>query len=155
MTDRLIANTREPARHPWPDDCMVQGGSQGVVFRGSAGPYRTAFVEAFPAGTFLRGEGTTVAEAEDACWAKYQRLTSCLHDQGFERRQYVNGCGFCKACGTWFSQKVTGFDPLPEYYETPERPSLMERAFSGDMAAAAQIFSTVARADELPEVPDA
>lgn len=39
---------------------------------------RTAFVEFFPAaGGFLRGEGATVAEAEQACWASYQRLLCC------------------------------------------------------------------------------
>jgi hypothetical protein len=146
----LIANTRERARHPWPDGCHVQGGTAGVVFA-AGGTYRTAFVEAFPAGTFLRGEGATVADAEDACWAKYQALAGCPHDQGFDRRDYVNGCGFCRRCGTWFSQEVTGFDPLPEYYAPSKRPSLMERAFLGDMEAAAEIITTVARADQLPE----
>jgi hypothetical protein len=151
MAERLIEHTTEPMRHPWPADCEVQGGARGVVFTDSA-PYRTAFVEAFP-GTFIRGEGKTIAEAEDACWAKYERLAACLHDQGFARRDYVNGCGFCRRCGTWFGSDVTGFDPLPEYYERSKRPSVMERAFRGDMGAAAEIIGTVARADELPEVP--
>ncbi len=149
MADRLIANTSEPARHPWPEDCLIQGGSRGVVFR-EGSPYRTAFVEAFP-GTFLRGEGATITEAEDACWAKYERLAACPHDQGFDRRHYVNGSGFCRRCGTWFPDRVTGFDALPEYYEHSNRPSLMERAFSGDTGAAAEIIGTVARVNELPE----
>jgi hypothetical protein len=37
---RLIANTTEPTRHPWPADCYVQGGSRGVVFRDEGGLLR-------------------------------------------------------------------------------------------------------------------
>jgi hypothetical protein len=153
---RLIANTTEPARHPWPEDCFVQGGGRGVVFA-EGKTYRTAFVEAFPAGTFLRGEGATIAEAEDACWAQYERLSGCPHDQGFDRRDYVNGSGFCRRCGTWFGAAATGFDPLPEYCERSRKPSMLERAFLGDMDAAAEIISTVASVGDLPgkETPDA
>ena len=153
MAERLIEHTTEPMRHPWPADCKVQGGAHGVVFTDGE-PYRTAFVEAFP-GTFIRGEGKTIAEAEDACWAIYERLAACPHDQGFDRRHYVNGAGFCRGCGTWFSSNVTGFEPLPEYYRKSERRSLMERAFLGDMAAAAEILSTVAHAGDLPEADHA
>lgn len=149
MTDRLIENTAEVMRHPWPTDCKVQGGARGVVFM-DGDLYRTAFVEAFP-GTFIRGEGKTIAEAEDACWAGYERLAACPHDRGFDRRDYVNGSGFCRACGTWFASDVTGFDPLPKYYERSRRPTLMERAFLGDTSAAGEIIGTVARASELPE----
>jgi hypothetical protein len=147
---RMIENTGEPARHPWPEDCKVQGGGNGVVF-GREGAYRTAFVEAFPAGTFLRGEGPTVADAEDDCWAKYQVLAGCPHDRGFERRDYVNGSGFCLGCGTWFSHAVTGFEPLPEYYKPSRRQGLLDRAFSGDEKAVTEILSTVGRLGELPE----
>jgi hypothetical protein len=149
VTDRLIENTTEPMRYPWPEDCKVQGGGRGVVFTNSTS-YRTAFVEAFP-GTFIRGEGKTIAEAEDACWVKYERLAACPHDQGFDRRDYVNGSGFCRRCGTWFASDTTGFDPLPEYYERKRRPSLIERAVLGDMVAASEIIATVVRATELPE----
>jgi hypothetical protein len=154
MTDpRMIANTREPMHHPWPADCMVQGGGSGVVFR-KGDAYRTAFVEAFP-GTFLRGEGPTIADAEDACWAQYEVLAGCAHDQGFDRRHYVNGAGYCRACGSWFGPRVTGFEPLPEYYAPSRHGSLMERAFGGDEAAVGEILSAVARVDELPEAPPA
>ena len=60
---RLIEHTNEPMRHPWPADCYVQGGDRGVVLT-EDGSYWTAFVEAFP-GTFIRGEGVTIADAED------------------------------------------------------------------------------------------
>ncbi|MDQ0376564.1 hypothetical protein [Amycolatopsis thermophila] len=121
---REIQRTGELTRHPWPADVFLQGGRSGLVFKGD-GTYRTAFVEAFPAGTFLRGEGATVAEAEDAAWRKYQRLAACpAHpDHGpFERRKYRNGSGFCTHCGTWFSGVLP---PLPE---DPNRtPSRLEQ----------------------------
>jgi hypothetical protein len=153
MAERMIENTSEPMRHPWPADCEVQGGRAGVVFS-EAGNYRTAFVEAFP-GTFLRGEGKTIAEAEDACWAKYEVLAACPHDQGFERRHYINGAGHCRRCGTWFGRAVTGFEPLPEYYEPSPYGSLLDRAFAADPDALAEVIGTVARKDELPGPPDA
>lgn len=141
---RLIANTTEHARHPWPADCYIQGGDRGVVFGRDGQPYRTAFVEAFP-DTFLRGEGPTIADAEDACWAKYQRMVNCEHGP-FERRGYTNGGGFCVPCGTFFSNI---FRPLPPDPDAPK--SLMERVFGDlDMQAAAEVLETVARVDDLP-----
>lgn len=141
---RMIANTGIEARHPWPEEVDVQGGSGGVVFS-PQGNYRTAFVEAFPEGTFLRGEGPTLAEAEDACWEKYQRHVSCEHGP-FERRQYRNGAGFCTKCGTWMSRV---FDPLPE--DPDRKPSLAERLFADrDEDALAEVLHTMAHADELP-----
>lgn len=98
--------TTEHTRHPWPEGMFIQGGKSGVVFNNDGSSYRTAFVEAFP-DTFLRGEGATIAEAEDACWAKYQHLISCpAHPQHgpFEARNYTNGAGFCTQCGAWFSK---------------------------------------------------
>lgn len=105
---RLIANTEVVARHPWPDDVQVQGGECGLVFvRGTGDSYTTAFVEASPGGTFLRGEGATVEEAEDACWAKYQKVLACdgtgRPHGPFEPRHYENGSGFCTRCGAWFT----------------------------------------------------
>ncbi len=144
---RLIKNTTEPIRHPWPADCLVQGGDRGVVNDGGQW-YRTAFVEAFP-GTFLRGEGQTIAEAEDKCWALYQRMATCEHGD-FDRRGYTNGGGFCGRCGTFFSNI---FRPLPP---DPNRvPSLMERALLGDVNAAAQAVALVAGAGVLPTRPEA
>ncbi|MCG5464176.1 hypothetical protein MED01_002341 [Micromonospora sp. MED01] len=149
MTGRVILRTDTVAQHPWPDDTFLQGGSRGVVFA-SDGNYRTAFVEAFHSNpdTFLRGEGTTVAEAEDACWAKYQTLTACpAHPEHgpFEARQYTNGAGFCAHCGTWFS-KV-----LPGQPEDPDRaPSLMERVFTGDGEALVEVLTAAADVDDLP-----
>jgi uncharacterized phage-associated protein len=74
----------------------VQGGEDGVVFT-PTGTYRTAFVECFPEGSFIRGEGATIAEADDACWAKLRAQTGCEHQ--WEPHGYRNGCGTCKHCG--------------------------------------------------------
>lgn len=114
-TGRVIGNTTIPPRFPWPDDCMVQGGADGIVIGGGPAPYRTAFVEAFPAqpATFIRGEGKTVEDAEAACWIKYEQIQACpaapTHGP-WERRGYRNGGGFCGSCGM-FNSKV--FEPLP------------------------------------------
>lgn len=100
-----ILRTGQQARHPWPEGILIQGGKSGLAYRDGKG-YTTAFVEVGLDRTFLRGEGKTVAEAEDSCWAKYQRLTACpAHpDHGpFEPRDYTNGAGFCTQCGGWFS----------------------------------------------------
>lgn len=87
-------------QHPWPEDCSVQSGGSGVVFRSEeqGGNYQTAFFEAFPRNPlcFIRGEGASVQAAEDAAYAKFQRQQTCTHN--FER---VNkkGRGRCQDCG--------------------------------------------------------
>lgn len=150
---RLIENTHEPMRHPWPDDSEVQGGSRGVVIKREGGAYRTAFVEAFVDGTFLRGEGPTIADAEDACWAQYEHLRACptypKHGP-FDRRSYRNGSGYCTGCGGWFPGAITGLPELPE--DPDEEPSLMARALTGDLAAAEAVM-LVANVDDLPAAP--
>lgn len=101
----LIRNTDIEAVYPWPDGTFIQGGASGVVLRRSGGAYTTAFVEVSGAGTFIRGEGATVAEAEQACWAKFQRVVGCDGNGPhgpFEARGYENGAGFCTRCGSWF-----------------------------------------------------
>ena len=105
-----IRHTAAAARHPWPEGTFLQGGERGLVLA-STGSYRTAFVEASPPagpgpGTFLRGEGATLAAAEDECWARYQAMVTCRAHPShgpFERRHYRNGAGFCTWCGGWFS----------------------------------------------------
>lgn len=142
---RIIANTETMARHPWPEDLYVQGGDLGVVMS-PKGNYRTAFVEAFP-GTFLRGEGATVTEAEDACWAQYQRYLHCDGNGPhgpMERRGYRNGGAICGRCGVWMGCVL---DELPD---DDREPSLLERALDHDGDALAEIFTTMANADALP-----
>lgn len=124
---------------PWPAECFVQAGGHGVVF--TAGTmnkladdpmgaiedgaaiesgdkslgYMTAFFEAFHEddnlGGFVRGEGSTVFEAEDATWRQMESYAKCGHPEGFERRGYSNGGGFCKSCRMW---KSRAFDPIED-----------------------------------------
>jgi len=145
---RMIANTTEPMRHPWPDDVYVQGGARGVVLHRDGTHYRTAFVEAFPrnSDTFLRGEGKVVEEAETACWEQYQQMADCpthpTHGP-FEARGFTDGAGFCTHCGTWFSRV------LPPGPADPNRqPSFMERALSGDPQAVAKVITAMADVED-------
>lgn len=114
--------TRSDARLPWPPDVYLQGGSSGIVFSRS-GSYRTAFVEALAKDGFIRGEGTTVEEAEDDAFSQFVRQTTCDRTVGhdFERRNYTNGAGVCKYCAAFRSGV---FDELPPDPNTP--PSLLE-----------------------------
>jgi hypothetical protein len=153
MTERMIKNTRHAAQHPWPESVYVQGGDHGVVFSRDRDPYQTAFVEAFPGDTFLRGEGATIAEAEDKCWKQFLRWRDCDGSgQGhgpYERRQYRNGAGFCTRCGIWMNRV------FPELPEDPERPkNLLEKAFSGDRESLTTILDAVANAEDLPKGTD-
>jgi hypothetical protein len=127
--ERLIKHTQHVAQHPWPEDVYLQGGGHGLVFSNDGNDYITAFVEAFPGQTFLRGEGKTVAEAEDSAWKQYLRYRNCDGNLKFgewhgpyERRQYRNGAGFCTRCGIWMN-KV--FEPLPE--DPNRKPSRLEK----------------------------
>lgn len=94
-----------PATCQWPPDCFIQCGDSGVVLDTKGGDnYRTAFWEAFPRNpdTFLRGEGATVQEAEEKCFADYQRILACPSHE-FERGKYENGAGICKHCRLFLS----------------------------------------------------
>lgn len=92
---------------PWPEECGVQAGDDGLVIGGEEGAYMTAFFEAFPTcngkSTFIRGEGATVEEAEAKAFEKFERANACLHDKGWDRRSYTNGGCFCNGCGMFSS----------------------------------------------------
>ena len=121
----------------WPEDCYVQWGGEGVVFQNGnvssgieilssaimgddaskeklpqvfARSYLTAFFEAFPTNpsTFIRGEGSTINEAEQKAFDCLARFLACPGHE-FERGKYRNGAGICKHCGM-FSTKV--FEPI-------------------------------------------
>lgn len=95
---------------PWAEDMFVQCGGSGVVLdrNDPEKSYTTAFFEAFPKNPscFLRGEGSTVEEAEAACWEKYQKVITCEHEM--ERRNRRDGYGYCKHCS--YASMV--FEPL-------------------------------------------
>jgi uncharacterized Zn finger protein (UPF0148 family) len=87
---------------------QVQGGEDGTAFVRGGASRTTAFVECFPENSFIRGEGATLAEADDACWAKLQSYTGCEHQ--WEVRGYRNGGGICKHCGQFGSKVFTPED---------------------------------------------
>lgn len=107
-----IKNTNVEAAMPWPGDILVQGGDSGLVVTANQDreSYFTAFCEALPDHTFLRGEGSTVEIAEQACWEKYLLYLRCSDGSGshgpFEARNLGNGTGFCTKCGIWFDADV-------------------------------------------------
>ena len=83
------------ARHPWPEETAVSAGG-GVVLSDEPGKsYSTLFMEVCPPeASFIRGEGATPAECEDAAWTKYQRALHCIEPHTaheFEPRNYKNG----------------------------------------------------------------
>lgn len=116
---RRIDNTPHTAVHPWPDDMHIQGG------HGWASP-NTGFHDEFffeadggQPGTFLRGTGPFMADAETQAWLAWQRMQECpaapAHGP-FEARSYRNGSGYCTRCGTWFSRVL---EPDPEFQARP------------------------------------
>lgn len=84
------------AQHPWPESVFIQGGKRGVVIAGK-NSYMTAFVEVFPAHSFIRGEGDTVEEAETKCWEKYMKQVACS-DHEWKPNKRKNGSGTCIKC---------------------------------------------------------
>lgn len=99
--------------YDWGDDVFLQGGYRGIVLSEKGKHYSTCFIEAFPEGTFIRGEGETLEEAEKAAWDKHQKYLACQgHD--WETRGYTNGAGFCKNCNRFQSHCFTG-EQLKQY----------------------------------------
>lgn len=137
------------AQFDW-GDTYVQGGDDGLVLAGKRS-YTTAFVEAFPKihgmGTFIRGEGTNVQEAERQCWDIYQRMLSC---DGHEWDRNVGGtyredgyaqCKNCRMCTSDALEPLTlcsvcekpttksfgdGYLCHKHYFETPEELRVAE-----------------------------
>jgi hypothetical protein len=104
------------AKHPWPAETVVSAGN-GIVFRrnakeGEPRSYSTLFMEVYPPGaSFIRGEGKSPEDCEEAAWAKYQLALNCSDRSGthnWEARGYQNGAGFCSRCNTFGSQVFTG-----------------------------------------------
>lgn len=83
---------------PWPEDCTVQWG-HGII---PANP----FFEAFIPGTFYRGDGASIEEAEKRAFAQYEKEKTCNHLWGRQRPGrdlYHNGAGWCRHCGAFRS----------------------------------------------------
>lgn len=92
----------------WGDDTQVQWGDRGLVIRTKkegdeeekGGSYCTAFFEAFPktGAGFIRGEGPTIAEAEENALLQRRKELACTRHV-WCRRGYVNGVAICSRCG--------------------------------------------------------
>lgn len=95
-------------RHEWPGDTLVQWGGNGIVLGKES--YSTAFFEAFPdkkitsGGGFIRGEGKTIADAEDDAFARYTKESSCQHIWG--REHYRNSGQLCRRCRAFRCDQV-------------------------------------------------
>lgn len=111
----------------WPEDMFVQCGGSGLVISKSGDNYTTAFFEAFPKAPscFLRGEGSSIEEAEEDCWNRYQKVLTCDHEM--ERRDRTDGYGYCKHCS--YSSMV--FEPLTKCCKCG-KPSYKVRDYKGN-----------------------
>lgn len=113
----------------WPQDCFVQCGGNGIVvesldeafenpvdtIKAVSGEkstqkfYRTAFFEAFPKdpSCFLRGEGSSIEEAEADAYTQYLEVVNCKEHE-FDRKGRTDGYAYCKHC----SYSSTVLEPL-------------------------------------------
>lgn len=98
-----------PCQMAWPNDCYVQCGDSGLVL--GEDPYETAFFEAFPKNpsTFIRGEGSTIAEAELSAWQQYQGYLNCSEHSFKRYRSEDSTHGICTHCKLFLSNI---FEPL-------------------------------------------
>ena len=93
-------------RCPWPSNTTVQWGN-GII-------PAVAFFEAFVPGTFIRGEGKDIAEAEQKAFDQLRKEITCNHHWGRTRRNgevYTNGAGWCRKCNAFRSKM---FKPIVE-----------------------------------------
>lgn len=108
---------KEPyvCQKPWPEECFVQCGGNGIVFvtnpedkkeaeeikedAPAKKSYRTAFFEAFPKSPkcFIRGEGDFVEEAEARAFEKFNKILACTNHE-WDRRGRPDGYCYCTKC---------------------------------------------------------
>jgi hypothetical protein len=110
----------------WSDATYVQWGSRGFVV--GKNPYTTAFFEAFPpqsedAGGFIRGEGETIALAEEDALRKYLRGQTCDHLWG--REKYRNGGQLCRHCRAFRSGVLPSIMVLGDWRQPISRSEVM------------------------------
>jgi hypothetical protein len=56
-----------------------------------------AFIEIFYDHFHIRGDGSSIIEAEDNAWIKYSKYLSCNDKHDYERKS-DSGLGFCRTC---------------------------------------------------------
>ncbi|MCC3299420.1 hypothetical protein [Arthrobacter caoxuetaonis] len=85
----------------------VQGGNGIVIgFKDPAPARHTSFVECFPDGAFIRGEGASVAEADEQCWSKLRAYLDCPGHEWVPVRP-DGPAGTCSRCQTRRSDAFT------------------------------------------------
>lgn len=102
--------TGYPAKHAW--DIPAQCGGTYKEVKNSG----TYFFEAFPKQGFIRSDSKiSMEDAERKAWEKYLKLIKCSLDhknpENLDRKDYKNGCAFCKECGSWISSSYSGLKP--------------------------------------------
>jgi hypothetical protein len=126
---RRIHNTAEVARWDWPDDCYIHGGEQSGRVDALGRVVPRVFFEAYPRDplpTYLRGDGSSMEEAEDEAWSLFAVYRACPHPE-FEARTWRNGSGHCVRCRLWFPAVLPGT-------ATPQDAPLGAKAVAGDAA---------------------
>lgn len=118
------ARTRYTFQHPWPADTAVSAGMNGIVLRHGGGHCTTAFMEFYPGGWFIRGEGNTLAECEQQAWNQYQTALVCPSGKGhqWQARGHTNGGGWCAHCSIFRSDAFTG-EQLNQFCLICSRPT--------------------------------
>lgn len=100
--------------HPWPNNCSIQHGEKGMVFKKAGGGYVTPFFEAFPDKTvtasYIRGEGETILEAENDAFSKFSAMVDCKQHE-YERFRDSER-GKCIHCN---SAKDLVFPPMEKH----------------------------------------
>jgi hypothetical protein len=96
---RMSFGSDYECKQKWNDETFVQCGASGIVLCEKEDNYETAFFESFPRDPdcFLRGEGHTIEEAEEKCFAKWQNILNCKGHE-FESRGRKDDYGYCMHC---------------------------------------------------------
>jgi hypothetical protein len=104
LISRSIGQTYD-TKYKWP--CKAQCGGSEV---------HGWFFEAFPDQGMIRSDSkVSLEEAEERAWKRFIIANNCPYDhrnpENLDRRNYKNGCSFCKHCGTFLDSGYTGLEP--------------------------------------------
>lgn len=74
------------------------------------------FFEAFPDQGMIRTDSKeSIEDCEEKAWKKFLLANNCPYDHkdpaNLDRRDYKNGCSFCKHCGTYLDPSYSGLLP--------------------------------------------
>lgn len=97
--------TGYPAKNSWGISAQCGGNSKHGFF-----------FEAFPVFGFIRADSKlSMEDAEEKAWMKYQAILKCKADhknpENLDRKDYQNGCAFCKTCNGFISSSYSNLQP--------------------------------------------